>query len=75
MEAYRIGGDVFLTTARRVLRRDAATAPHGLRLLPPSGLVDELAAAGVAGSWAPDSLQGLAPDLGRMSALIEALGG
>lgn len=73
-EAYRQGADVFLTTDKRVLRRDSLLAGEGLRLLPPSGLLDALIDAGIDPGWAPSQLAGLAPDLGRMAALLEALG-
>lgn len=44
-----------------------------MRCLSPGELVDQLLAAGVMATWAPNQLGGLAPDLGRMAALIEAL--
>lgn len=73
-EAHRQGADVFLTTDRRVLRRDPELAAEGLRLLSPSGLLDALLDAGVDPGWSPQQLEGPAPDLGRMAALLEALG-
>lgn len=74
-EAHATGCDVFLTTDRRVLRRDPFLAPAGLRLLPPTGLVDALVDAGIHPGWGPSQLGGLAPDLGRMGALLSALDG
>jgi hypothetical protein len=72
-EAQVLGADVFLTTDRKVLRCDAQVRPHGLRCMSPTGLLDDLIRAGVQPNWAPSQMGGLAPDLGRMSALIAAL--
>ena len=72
-QAHAVGADVFLTTDKGILKRDIDLTKFGLRCLKPTQLVNSLVEAGVPLGWAPTSLGGLAPDLGRMSALIAAL--
>jgi len=72
-QAQRGDAHVFLTTDKKVLRRAAAVRPYGLLIISPTGLVDELAALGafnLATAWFGEHV---APDVQRVSHLIEAL--
>lgn len=73
--AFTYGADVFLTTDKGILKRADDVAAAGMRCLDPITLRAALLEVGVPVSWGPTALQGLAPDLSRMSALLEAFGG
>lgn len=74
-DAFSIGADVFLTIDKGILRRAAMLLDQGLMILSPTGLLDALVEAGLDVASGPRQMgNGLAPDLGRMSALLEALG-
>ena len=73
-DAFATGADVFLTIDKGILRRAAMLREQGLVVLSPTGLLDALVDAGLDVASGPRQMgNGLAPDLGRMSALLEAL--
>ncbi|WGX94515.1 hypothetical protein [Nocardioides sp. L-11A] len=74
-DAFAVGADVFLTIDKGILKRAAVLRDQGLVVLPPTGLVDALVEAGLDVESGPRQMgNGLAPDLGHMSALLETLG-
>lgn len=74
-EAFVTGADVFLTIDKGIRKRADMLLRHGLVCMSPVELLDALVMAGVDVASGPRQIgNGLIPDLGRMSALLEALG-